>query len=50
MAHNAPDLKTLMSGQLGKVYKTLPIKEKLRCSLRLSLPQGLAAKLAKIGR
>ena len=50
MAHNAPDLKTLMSGQLGKVYKALPIKEKLRCSLRLRLPQGLAAKLAKVGR
>ena len=39
-----------MSGQLGKVFRAMPIKEKMRCSLRLSMPQGLAAKLAKIGR
>lgn len=50
MAHNAPDLKTLNSGDLGRVYRSLPIRERLRCSLRLMLPEGLAASLAKAFR
>ena len=42
MAHNAPDLKTLKSGQLDRLYRSLPIRERLRCSLRLLLPPKLA--------
>ena len=42
MAHNAPDLKTLKSGQLDRLYRSLPIRERLRCSLRLLLFPKLA--------
>ena len=48
MAHNAPDLKTLKSGPLGRLYRTLPLKERLRCSLRLALPERWAAFLARL--
>ena len=50
MAHNAPNLSALHDGEVGEVYRSLPLKEKLRCSLRLRLPEGLAHKLSKIGR
>jgi len=48
MAHNAPDLKTLMSGETGRVWRTLPLKERLRCAVRLMLPKALAAKLGQL--
>ena len=48
MTHNAPDLKTLMSGETGRVWRTLPLKERLRCAVRLMLPKGLAAKLGQM--
>ncbi len=48
MAHNAPDLKSLMSGETGRVWKTLPLKERLRCAVRLMLPKGLAARIGKM--
>lgn len=50
MAHNAPDLKTLLTGDVGRVYRSLPVRERLRCSLRLLLPAKLAEKLARLGR
>ncbi len=48
MAHNAPDLKSLMTGEVGRVWKTLPAKECLRCAARLLLPKELAAKIGKM--
>lgn len=48
MAHNAPDLKTLVSGEVGRVWRTLPAKERLRCAVRLMLPRGLAARLGQM--
>jgi len=48
MAHNAPDLKSLMSGDVGRVWRSLPIKERLRCAVRLMLPKGLAARIGKM--
>ncbi|MDD6040514.1 MAG: glycosyltransferase [Clostridia bacterium] len=48
MAHNAPDLKTLVSGEVGRVWRTLPAKERLRCAVRLMLPTGLAARLGQM--
>ena len=47
MAHNAPDLKSLMTGDVGRIWRGLPLKERLRCSVRLMLPKTLAAKLGK---
>lgn len=40
MAHNAPSLRELRSGEVGRVYRTLPLRERLRCAGRLLLPQG----------
>lgn len=48
MAHNAPDLKSLFSGEVGRVWRSLPVKERLRCAVRLMLPQKLAARLAQM--
>ena len=48
MAHNAPDLKTLVSGEVGRIWRTLPAKERLRCAVRLLLPRGLAARLGQM--
>jgi len=48
MAHNAPNLKTLMSGETGRIWRTLPLKERLRCAVRLMLPASLAARLGKL--
>lgn len=48
MAHNAPDLKTLVSGEVGRIWRTLPAKERLRCAVRLMLPRGLAARLGQM--
>ena len=50
MAHNAPDLKTLFTGRLGKAFRRLPLKEQTRCALRLMLPPSLAEGLAGLGR
>lgn len=47
MAHNAPNLKVLFTGDVGRVYRTLPIKERARCALRLLLPQSLTKRVAK---
>lgn len=49
MAHNAPSLQALFSGEVGRVYRTLPVPERLRCALRLMLPKGLAERAAKKG-
>lgn len=48
MAHNAPNLKVLFGGEVGRVLRTLPLKEQLRCTVRLLLPKGLAAWLGRI--
>jgi len=45
MTHNAPSLKELFSGDVYRMYKTLPLKERLRCSVRLMLPRKLAEKI-----
>ena len=50
MAHNAPDLNALRSGEVGRVYRSLPLKERLRCAFRLMLYGRLNAKDAAIGR
>jgi len=50
MVHNAPDLTALRSGEVGRVYRSLPHKERLRCALRLMLPGALSAKVIAIGR
>jgi len=49
MAHNAPDLKSLMTGEVGRVWRALPVKERLRCAARLILPAGLSEKLSRKG-
>ena len=41
MAHNAPDLKALTTGQVGAMWRKLPLKERLRCAVRLMLPRFL---------
>ena len=48
MAHNAPDLHSLMTGEVGRVFRALPLKERLRCTIRLMLPKTLAAKLGQM--
>ena len=48
MAHNAPDLKALLTGDVGRIWRTLPVKERLRCAVRLLLPRKLAAKLGQL--
>ncbi len=48
MAHNAPDLKSLMAGEVGRIWRGLPAKEKLRCAVRLMLPKKVAAKLGQL--
>ena len=48
MAHNAPDLKSLMSGEVGRIWRKLPVKERLRCAVRLMLPKKLAARLGQM--
>ena len=45
MAHNAPDLKSLTTGLVGWRWRRLPLKERLRCAVRLMLPAALAEKL-----
>lgn len=50
MAHNAPTLAALREGQVGNRYRALPLMERLRCSLRLCLPQGLGQKMASLGK
>lgn len=50
MVHNAPSLKALTTGLVGGRWRKLPAKERLRCALRLMLPQKLALKLAGRGR
>lgn len=49
MAHNAPDLRALTTGQVGRVFWKLPLKEKLRCSMRLMLPSALVQWLKQKG-
>ena len=49
MAHNAPDLKALTTGMVGQRWRRLPMKERLRCAVRLMLPQKIAQKLAGRG-
>ncbi len=39
MAHNAPDLKSLMTGKVGMIWRKLPLPERLRCFARLLLTQ-----------
>jgi len=48
MAHNAPTLRALATGEVGRVWRTLPFKERLRCAVRLMLPKKLAAKLGQL--
>ncbi|MBP3644874.1 MAG: glycosyltransferase [Clostridia bacterium] len=46
MVHNAPDLKALTTGLVGHRWRRLPLKERLRCAVRLMLPASIAQKLA----
>ncbi len=46
MAHNAPHLVALWGGQVGHTYRSLPTKERLRCTLRLVFPQKLGSKVS----
>ena len=46
MVHNAPDLKALTTGLVGQRFWKLPFGERLRCAVRLMIPQKLAQKLA----
>ena len=48
MARNAPDLKSLMSGETGRVWRTLSLKERLHCAARLVIPAALVQKIRKI--
>lgn len=48
MAHNAPNLKSLMTGEVGRIWRGLPAKERMRCAVRLILPQKLSKKLGQI--
>ena len=50
MAHNAPDIPTLTRGELGRCWRSLPHKEKMRCIVRLALPSKAAEKLAYLGK
>lgn len=47
MAHNAPTPQALTSGEVGRVYRSLPLRERMRCSLRLRLPRAVAERFAK---
>lgn len=47
MAHNAPDLKTLVRGDTGRRWRALPLPERLRCALRLMAPRKLTALVKK---
>ena len=49
MAHNAPSLGELTRGEVGRVWRKLPLKERIRCAVRLMLPKALAEKLAGKG-
>ena len=49
MAHNAPTLKQLTHGDVGRVWRRLPPKERMRCALRLMLPKKLAEMFAGKG-
>ena len=49
MAHNAPHLRALTTGQVGRIFWKLPLKEKLRCSMRLILPSALVQWLKQKG-
>ncbi|MBQ7868288.1 MAG: glycosyltransferase [Clostridia bacterium] len=49
MVHNAPSLKALLTGDVGKRLRRLPLKEQLRCIIRLVLPQKLAQSLSGKG-
>lgn len=42
MAHNAPDLRTLLSGETARVWRTLPMRERARCMGRLMMPRCVA--------
>lgn len=48
MAHNAPSLKQLFQGDLGRYFSTLPAKEKLLCTGRLVMPQKLSQSLSAL--
>lgn len=48
MAHNAPALKDLLTGEVGRVWRGLPLKERARCAGRLLMPKGLAARVGRI--
>lgn len=50
MAHNAPDLRTLREGDVGRVYRSLPALERLRCTARFKLPAGILRLLGKGGK
>lgn len=50
MAHNAPDLRALREGGVGRVYRSLPALERLRCTARFKLPAGILRLLGKGGK
>lgn len=50
MAHNAPDLRALREGDVGRVYRSLPALERLRCTARFKLPAGILRLLGKGGK
>ena len=49
MAHNAPSLRELTHGEVGRVWRKLPLKERARCAVRLMLPRMISEKLAGKG-
>lgn len=49
MAHNAPTLRDLFEGDVGRVLRTLPIGERLRCVAKQLAPEAALRLLAKEG-
>ena len=49
MAHNAPSLRDLFEGDVGRVLRTLPIGERLRCTFKQLAPEAVLRLLAKEG-
>lgn len=47
MTHNAPTLRELLTGDVGRMWRSLPAKESARCAIRLMLPHDLAARIGE---
>lgn len=50
MAHNAPNMRSLVTGEVGKYWRSMPQGEHIRCIARLTMPVKLVEKLTCLGK